>query len=199
MEFKLNSYRRQYGNIFTTPDGHIYFTSKIREGRAYLKCVLYRNGCKATAKLHLITNLIIPGAKYNHSIQEYLSDVFELESKCRDLARKDSLVQIFDDVTREDIAAFDVKVNECKSWMYRSRRMLQPKISATPAEFSQMLPYTIFGAVSSNNHMAVVFFSDNIGTFLLQTIAIQFAGTFYTIPIQFYQLWTVFLTVNTHL
>ena len=69
MEFKLDSYRRQNGNIFTTPDGHKYIKSKSREGKAYLKCVLYRNGCKATAKLNLITNLIIPGANHNHSIQ----------------------------------------------------------------------------------------------------------------------------------
>ena len=104
MEFKLDSYRRQNGNIFTTPDGHKYIKSKIREGKAYLKCVLYRNGCKATAKLNLLTSLIIPGANHNHNIQEYLS----------------------------------------------------------------------------------------------QTSTIQFDGTFYTVPIQFYQLWTVFLTFDRH-
>ena len=134
MEFKLDTHRRQNGNIFTSLDGHKYIKSKIREEKAYLKCVLYRNGCRATAKVNLLTNLIIP---------------------------------------------------------------------ATPAEFSEMLPNTIIGTfyrctVSSNNQIAIIFFYDNIRTFLSETSTIQFDGTFYTLPIQFYQLWTVFLTVDRH-
>ena len=46
--------------------------------------------------------------------------------------------------------------------------------------------------------MAGILFSDTIRTFLSQPSTIQFDGTFYTVPIQFYQLRTVFLTVDRH-
>ena len=33
--------------------------------------------------------------------------------------------------------------------------------------------------------------------FLSEVIHIQFDGTFYTVPLQFYQSWTIFITVGT--
>ena len=205
MEYRLEDYRRQNGRIFQTPDGHKYYKSKVRENNVYLRCVLFRNGCKATAKLNLVSNLITPAINHNHSIIEYQSDVYELKSKFKNRARnsQDNLKKIFDDVTREDAAAFHVSFAECESSMYRSRRALQPKIPTSPAEFSDMLPNSIYGTfyrctVSINDHTAIIFFSDNIRTFLSQITNIQFDGTFYTVPVLFYQLWTIFLTVDRH-
>ena len=60
MEYRLEDYRRHNGRIFQTPDGHKYCKSKVRNNNVYLRCVLFRNGCKATAKLNLVSNLITP-------------------------------------------------------------------------------------------------------------------------------------------
>ena len=51
MEYKFEYFRRHTGKVFTTTDEHKYLKCKVKENKAYLKCVLFRNGCKATAKL----------------------------------------------------------------------------------------------------------------------------------------------------
>ena len=44
----------------------------------------------------------------------------------------------------------------------------------------------------------MVFFSDEIRVLLAEATHIQFDGTFYTVPVQFYQLWTIFIAVGRH-
>ena len=46
MEFKLDSFRIQNGDIFTTTDGQKYVKSRIRERKAYLKCLFTGMGVK---------------------------------------------------------------------------------------------------------------------------------------------------------
>ena len=88
--------------------------------------------------------------------------------------------------------------------MYRSRRILQPIIQNTATEFSEMLRTTPFGrfhkstVVSINNETAIIFFSDTMNNFLTRITDIQFDGTFFVLPIQFYQLWTLFVTIDNH-
>ena len=205
MEYIIGYYRRHIGRVFTTTDEHKYLKCKVKQNKTYLKCVLFRDGCKATAKLDMDTNLISPIASHNHGLVEYKSASYELKSKCKIKARnsQDSLRKIFDDMTREDSAGSSVSFSECESSMYRSRRMLQPKIPANATEFSEMLPTTTFGqfcrsSVSVNNHTAIIFFSNKLKDSLPQISSIQFDGTFYTVPVQFYQLWTIFITVGRY-
>ena len=61
MEYKLESYRRHNGQIVIAADGHKYIIRKYTETAVYLKCALFRDGCKATAKLNRETDLITPG------------------------------------------------------------------------------------------------------------------------------------------
>ena len=87
--------------------------------------------------------------------------------------------------------------------MYRARRTLQPIIPQTASEFSDLLPTTTFGeyykfSVRCGDDVGVVFYSDQMGTLLSEISNIQFDGTFYTVPIQFYQLWTIFVAVEKH-
>ena len=93
------------------------------------------------------TNLISPIAIHNHSLMEYKSTAYELKSKCKTKARnsQDGLRKIFDDITREDAAGSSISFSECESAMYRSKRMLQPKIPTNAIEFSGILPTTTFG------------------------------------------------------
>ena len=53
-------------------------------------------------------------------------------------------------------------------------------------------------SVTNGNQVAVVFFSDEIQALLVEASSIQFDGTFDVVPIQFYQLWTIFISVGRH-
>ena len=77
----------------------------------------FRDGCKGTSKLNLETNLITSIHSHNHNVEKYKTEVYELKSKCKTMARKSqtSLRRVFDDVTRHDPCASDVSFNECES------------------------------------------------------------------------------------
>ena len=170
MEYTIGYYRRQIGKVLTTTDGHKYLQCKVKENKTYLKCVLLRDGCKATAKLQMDTNLVSLIAIHNHSLVEYKSKAYELKSKCKTKARssQDSLRRIFDDITRDDKAGSSVSFPRCESAMYRSRRMSQPKIPTNAIEFSEIVSTTTFGkfyrsTVSVDYKTAIIFFSDKQG------------------------------------
>ena len=50
MEFNSEEYKRCIGNILTSTDGHKYVQSKLTEKYIYLKCAIFRSGCKGTGK-----------------------------------------------------------------------------------------------------------------------------------------------------
>ena len=153
----------------------------------------------------LETNLIYPNSNHNHGIEEYKSGVYELKTKCKKMAEstQDNLRKIFDDETRTSLFATEISFNECESSMYRSRRRLQPKIPLTAIEFSVMLPESTFAkrhkfTVTTDNHTAVVFYSQYMKNYLSEISKIQYDGTFYTVPAQFSQLWTIFVVIARH-
>ena len=112
-----------------------------------------------------------------------------------------NLRKIFDDVTRDDPQACEISFSECESTMFRARKTLEPKIPQTALEFSDMITTTNFGkyykfSVSVGNEIGVVFISEPMKDFVSQITNIQYDGTFFTVPIQFYQLWTIFISVG---
>ena len=204
MEYTIGYYRRQIGKVLTTTDGHKYLQCKVKENKTDLKCVLLRDGCKATAKLQMDTDLISPIAIHNHSLMESNSKEYELKSKCKIKARisQDSLRRIFDDIIRDDTAGSSASFPQCESAMYHSRRISQPKIPTNAIEFSEIISTTTFGkfyrsTVSVDYKTAIIFFSDLLKTTLPQIRSIQFDGTFQTVPVQFFQLWTIYFTRHT--
>ena len=65
----MDNYRRQTGQVLTTADSHKYLRRKYTDNVVYLKCALFRDGCRTTAKLNKNTDLIIPGrSKFTFSI-----------------------------------------------------------------------------------------------------------------------------------
>ena len=59
---------------------------------------------------------------YNHTIEEYKSNVHELKNKCKKIEAQSShgsLSQIFDGETRMHPFACEISVNECEFAMYR--------------------------------------------------------------------------------
>ena len=111
-----------------------------------------------------------------------------------------NLREIFDDTTRTDPSVFEVAFPEIESTMYRARRI---KIPVDATEFCDMLPGTNFGnyfqfSVVCGNQSAAIFFSDAMRIFLTEVTNVQFDGPFFTVPIQFCQLWTIFVAVGRH-
>ena len=91
----------------------------------------------------------------------------------------------------------------CESLMYRARRQLQPKIPQTSFELETTLPGTMYGmffkdCVMVGGNQAFIFFSDAMTNILGDVTEVSFDGTFYTVPKQFYQLWTIFIDTNQH-
>ena len=96
------------GNVFTTVDGYKYVQSKITENYIYLKCAIFRGGCKGTSKLNRARNLITPMQLHNHEVLEYKTEVHQLKTKCKTVAKQvqsSSLRQVYDDVTRNNPCA----------------------------------------------------------------------------------------------
>lgn len=206
MEFISEAYKRCIGNVIASIDGYKYFQSKVTDKYVYLKCAIFRSGCKGTSKIDRARNLLVPMKEHNHGVDDYKSDIYKLKTKCKTMAKQvetTGLREIFDDVTRNDLCARDVSFPECESSMYRARRKTHPKLPLTASEFVDMLPTTSLGvhfkfSVRCEDQVGVVFFSDEIRSILSEVTNIQFDGTFYTVPVQFYQLWTIFIAVGRH-
>ena len=148
MEFTTAEYKRCVGNVFTTIDGFKYVQSKITESYVYLKCAIFRSGCKATSKLNRTINLITPMHLHNHEVSEYKTEVHQLKTKCKTVTKQvqtSSLRNVFDDITRNNPCARDISFAECESAMYRARKTSQPKIPQTAIEFLEMLGTTHLG------------------------------------------------------
>ena len=87
--------------------------------------------------------------------------------------------------------------------MYRTRREIEPPITSTPIEFLEMIPSSPFGIyfkgeVRVGCDVGIDFFSDKMSTILSEVEDVYFDGTFYTVPSQFYQLWTIFVRFQRH-
>ena len=52
--------------------------------------------------------------------------------------------------------------------------------------------------LSLNDRTAVIFFSEQIQSILAEISHIQYDGTFYTVPAQFYQLWAIFVSIDRY-
>ena len=101
-----------------------YFSNRKKSDCVYLKCVLFSNGCKGSAKLNTEVNLVYPKSVHNHDLDTYNTEVFALKSACRIRAKnsRDNLRDIFNDITRSDPSAHKVTSKECESLMFRARR-----------------------------------------------------------------------------
>ena len=71
--------------------------------------------------------------------------------------------------------------------MFRAKRASQPKIPQIAIQFFDQLPTTNFAihlkaSVILSEHIAVIFFSENICEVLGDISDIQFDGTFYVVP-----------------
>ena len=52
------------------------------------------------------------------------------------------------------------------------------------------------GSVTCGTDTAVIFYSDPMSSVLCEAEHIQFDGNFFTVPIQFTQLWTIFVAIG---
>ena len=185
MEYTIDQYRRKGGKVITSSDGYKYFCHKSKNDIHYLKCTFFKNGCKGSAKLNIVVNLVYHKSEHNHNVEEYNAEVHEIKTKIKRKAMnsRDNLRQIFDEVTRSDPAGYLVTFRECESSMFRARKSLHPKIPQSASEFCKQLPATTFAlhlkaTVALEDRIAVIFFSDRIYEILADSNKIDFDGTF---------------------
>ena len=124
--------------------------------------MLFRNACKGTSKLNYETNLITP-LKGHHDVAEYKSEVYDLKTKCKTIAKNSqtNLRKVFDDTTRDSPFACEISFPQCELTMYRARKTLEPKIPLNASEFSDMIHTTTFGkyfkfSVTSGDNTGIV-------------------------------------------
>ena len=86
MEHRSESYTRHNGQIVIAADGHKYIRRRYTETAIHLKRALFRDECKATAKLKRETDLITLRHAHNHNLIRYNSETFQLKSKCKTIA-----------------------------------------------------------------------------------------------------------------
>ena len=87
MEYTSDEYKRSVGRVYTTTDENKYIKSKIIVGHIYLRCVLFRSGCKGTCRLNIETNLITQLKQHNHNIEAYQTDIYQLKTRCKTIAK----------------------------------------------------------------------------------------------------------------
>ena len=202
MEFTTNEYKRSVGKVFTTSGGKKYILSKHKGNFIYLRHVLFRNTCKGTSILNCETNLITPLKGHNHDLAKYKSDIYDLKTKCKMITKisQTNLRKVFDDTTRDSPFACKSRFLNVSLQCTVRERLWNLKWHRT-LEFSDMIHNTTFGkyfqfSVRIGDHTDVVFFSEKMMLFLSDVTDIQFGGTFFTVPIQFTQLWTLFVPIE---
>ena len=66
MEYTVDEYKRSVGRVLTTQNGNKYIKSKITGNLMYLRCVVFRDGCKGTSKLAKVLVAKVLVNQFNH-------------------------------------------------------------------------------------------------------------------------------------
>ena len=194
---------RVIGKVYTTSDGYKYINSKINEKYIYLKCTIFRSGCKGTGRLNRETDLITPLSQHDHNIEEYKSDVFDLKTKCKTTAmHSQTNLRLKFLMIQQEVIPVRVKLHLTSAnqpCIVRGEICNQKFPDAF--KFCEMLCTTSFGkyfpgSVNCGTDTAAIFYSDTMSS--AEVIHSQFEGTFFTVPIQFAQLWTIFVAIGRH-
>ena len=104
---------------------------------------------------------------------------------------------------RESEGASSVTYKSLESSMYKTRKILQPKIPSSVQEFDLLVQESQYSdcnlqTVVDADQIAAIFGSRHMIDKSKNALDIQFDGKFTAIPILFYQLFTVFINVTGH-
>ena len=116
-----------------------------------------------------------------------------------------NLREIFDEQTRNYAAGASISFPNIKSTMAKRRKTRFPRLPNTPEEFQENILQSRFidcfrGSVTlaENEGTAVIFISDLIMTKLVDAKKINYDTTFFVVPKNFYQLFTIFFHHDGH-
>ena len=115
MEYTLDSYLRSGGKIFTTSNGYKYLKYKVKKTKAYLRCVLWKKGCKGTSKMNLDTDIIYPSSIHNHDIELYQSEVYDLKPM--------TVISDWESAPRNSFKAICTNINITGCWFHYTQRI----------------------------------------------------------------------------
>ena len=186
-----------------------YIRTMSLGGKIYLRCAL-KDACRATAVIKEADQLI-PLKPHFHGV-----DLYPRNTDIKNLLKKTvaegmgqhSKRQIFDRVTREHSRGSEVSFPEIERSLHRAQRRGQPKVPSSAAEACQLLQEEGIAMEYGRNmqmmldddtgEIALVFYSPDMERFLAGAESINFDGTFFVVPSQFYQLFSIHFLYKDH-
>ena len=155
-----------------------------------------------------MSSLLIVKKGHNHSIEAYNSESIDLKNKLKRAAENSTLLnlrEIFDEQTRNDAAGASISFPKVRSTMAKRRKTQFPGLPNTPEAFQAKILQSRFidcfrGSVTlaENEGTAVIFISDLMMTQLVNAKNINYDATFFVVPKNFYQLFTIFFHHDGH-
>jgi hypothetical protein len=116
----------------------------------------------------------------------------------------DTLKELFDDMTRTDPAGATVTFKTMEYAMFKRKEKTQPKIPTSAEEFPTLLTQTTMAANYrtsirvGHEYVGSIFYSPQLVETIVNVADIAYDGTFDTVPLLFYQLFTIFGIFGKH-
>jgi hypothetical protein len=172
------------------------------------RCQLLKSHfCTAAGRIE--GELLYETRPHNHPREAYESDVNDLKRLILQAAESSAasgLRSIFNRVTRNHPNGTDVTFKQMEGAMYKRRAKSQPKVPYNATEFNELIQSSeslssffqgaitlpngrVCGSMFANNHLLEGLRAANL---------IAFDGTFFVVPKQYYQLFTVFFVHEHH-
>ncbi len=188
--------------------GFKYLKSKaIDGGKIYLRCLL-RGSCRGSAIISE-EDILVPKREHSHGLEAYPDTEIRnlLKRKCSECRGQSSKRQIFDSVTRQHERGGEIAFPEIERSLHRAQRRGQPTVPGDAAEACRLMQEEGAEEFGLNLQMvlddeagdiAQVFYSEDMERFASNIQHVNFDGTFFVVPSQFYQLFTVHFEYLNH-
>ena len=159
----------------------------------------------STAKLNHDSNLISIISWHNHGHSGYNNDIYLLKAKCKEDVKTSrcNLRKVFNHLTRSNSTGRKISFPVANPQCIAVEGGFNPKfpkrfpniISNCQEQYSVSISKFLFLKAMT---LDLSFFSDEITSIMLDISEICFDCTFFTVPVQFYQLWTIFIVIDLH-
>ena len=187
-------------------EGFRYVKSRECETTIYLKCALFRtHSCLSIGRIDKITNLLEVTRVHTHDTESHNGKKILLSNAIKRKAEisTGNLREVFNETCRDADGASSVTFRRLGSSMFKRRRIRQPKIPSSVQEFDALLQDTQYSAIHIQtvlhlDQAAMIFGSVRMLDSLKESTDMQYDTTFKVVPKLFFQLFTIFVSINRH-
>ena len=186
---------------------YTYLKDQDTNGVRNLRCIKYKDGCSARAKINLDLNIFSLLKEHdNHESTERDIEVMKVKSslKRRSEYSQGTLREIFDDEVNQSEVGGYISFPQIESTMYKRKRLFTPPVplhaqnaiylmAAANEEYNLYFAFAIEGSLP--DEVAIGFMSPKWKNYIHPNdqIELQADATFYVVPKQFYQILNIFL------